>query len=117
MKNLITAIIFAAIFIGYAHAGSDLKGICNSYRNGTYLENQRLQKVNLSGIWNPHESYSARDLENALNVTVGENSYSFTLQSEGRQLVSVAQAAFYLEQPVNLCVHEGYLLGLEIFKK
>lgn len=116
MKFLIKLISFFSIILhGFVFADTELKNQCEK-DGSTMIYNKPIQGYNASIMWHPSESTD--NAFNAIGVKI-EGKWYGTLAEErtygnaSMGLSSFAQAAYLIGLPVNVCVKDKYLRGME----
>ncbi|MFL4555796.1 putative AB5 enterotoxin binding subunit YtxB [Yersinia kristensenii] len=106
---------FSIILHGVVFADIELKNQCEK-DGSTMIYNKPIQGYNTSIMWRP--SQSTENVFNAIGVKIEEKWYG-TLAEERTHgnsslgLSSFAQAAYLIGLPVNVCVKDKYLRGME----
>ncbi|HDL6961808.1 TPA: putative AB5 enterotoxin binding subunit YtxB [Yersinia enterocolitica] len=90
----------------------DLKSQCD-IDNGMMIYNRIIKNYNASVMWRPN------DLSlDAINIKIDDNWYGAiaddrTYGNASKGMSSFAQTAYLINFPVNVCVKDGYLRGIE----
>ncbi|AJJ23469.1 putative AB5 enterotoxin binding subunit YtxB [Yersinia enterocolitica] len=93
-------------------ASGDLKTQCAA-DNGTLLKNRLIKNYNTTIMWRPGDGSV-----NAININIDDQWYGTIAEdrsngNSAKGLASFAQAAYLINLPVNACVKNKYLRGLE----
>ncbi|MGM7744702.1 hypothetical protein [Yersinia enterocolitica] len=108
-------VIFFILLSWSTYAQSDLQEQCKAH-GSTIIYNKTIQGYNASIMWRPSEPTG--NAFNAISVKIDDKWYGAIAEdrTHGNAAVglsSFAQAAYLIGLPVNACVRNKYLRGLE----
>lgn len=107
-------ILFPILFHGLGYADSEMKNQCKK-DGGTMIYNKLIDGYNASIMWRPESTEVAL---NAISVKLDGGWYGALAEDRthgnaSMGLSSLAQAAYLIGMPVNACIRNNYLRGLE----
>ncbi|HDL7644655.1 TPA: putative AB5 enterotoxin binding subunit YtxB [Yersinia enterocolitica] len=112
MKLIIYGAIILVCGPALAIKSGDLKSQCD-VDNGVMIYKQIIKSYNASVMWRPDDISL-----DAINIKIDDQWYGAiaddrTNGNVAKGISSFAQAAYLISLPVNVCVKEGYLRGVE----
>ncbi|AJI81987.1 putative lipoprotein [Yersinia enterocolitica] len=112
MKLIIYGAIILVCGPALAIKSGDLKSQCD-VDNGVMIYKQIIKSYNASVMWRPDDISL-----DAINIKIDDQWYGAiaddrTNGNVAKGMSSFAQAAYLISLPVNVCVKEGYLRGVE----
>ncbi|MCW8110337.1 putative AB5 enterotoxin binding subunit YtxB [Yersinia intermedia] len=108
-------LLLSVLFHGAAFSETEMKKQCEK-DSGTMIYNKPIQGYNASIMWRPSESTNSTF--NAIGVKIEGGWYGTIAEdringNSSLGLSSLAQAAYLIGMPINACVKDKYLRGLE----
>ncbi|MFV8798491.1 putative AB5 enterotoxin binding subunit YtxB [Yersinia sp. LJYL362] len=106
--------LFPVLFHGLGYADSEMKHQCEK-DGGIMIYNKLIDGYNASIMWRPESTEVAL---NAISVKINGRWYGALAEdrthgNSSMGLSSLAQAAYLIGMPVNACIRNNYLRGLE----
>ncbi|MGM7759256.1 putative AB5 enterotoxin binding subunit YtxB [Yersinia enterocolitica] len=112
MKLIFCGVVIFMCGPALATKTGELKSQCE-VDNGTMIYNRIIKGYNASIMWRPDDTSL-----DAINIKIDNKWYGAiaddrTNGNAAKGMSSFAQAAFLINLPVNVCIKDGYLRGVE----